>query len=254
MGLVFLTATFFTSCSDDANDSTIDQELTQTEVQTIVEIDAITTSVDNVLSELYTFGNDASKTTQKANECYAAEYTENGFTATFNNCALNGTDNVNGTLNVTYTVNGNTAGFSATYTDFYVGEVKIDGTRAYVIEFDESTNEVALVITSDISLEMADGSIIAESGTKTLLFGFDETLEELTFAITGDWTVQADGNTYQVTTISPLQIEGICDYFTSGSMQISKNGLEVIVDFGDGTCDALATLTYPNGTTEDITL
>ena len=37
-------------------------------------------------------------------------------------------------------------------------------------------------------------------------------------------------------------------------MELSKNGLEVNVDFGDGTCDDIALLVYPDGTTEEISL
>ena len=37
-------------------------------------------------------------------------------------------------------------------------------------------------------------------------------------------------------------------------MSLNKNGLNVTVDFGDGTCDDLATLTYPDGTMEEISL
>jgi hypothetical protein len=37
-------------------------------------------------------------------------------------------------------------------------------------------------------------------------------------------------------------------------MVVNKNGLEVTVDFGDGTCDALVTISYPNGATEEVTL
>jgi hypothetical protein len=37
-------------------------------------------------------------------------------------------------------------------------------------------------------------------------------------------------------------------------MTIDKNGLTIGVNFGDGTCDDIALVTYPNGVEEEITL
>jgi hypothetical protein len=37
-------------------------------------------------------------------------------------------------------------------------------------------------------------------------------------------------------------------------MIVTKNGLDIVVDFGAGECDNTATLVYPNGASEEITL
>ncbi|NAY90940.1 hypothetical protein GTQ34_03325 [Muricauda sp. JGD-17] len=253
--LFFMGLTFFVlqSCSEDAENGNIEQELTQTEVQTIMETDQVTGVADSALAELYA-GNGMSGKVAKSNDCYAAEYTENGFTATFNNCVLNGTENVNGTLTVVYEVGGEAASFTANYEDFYVGTIKVNGTRTYVIAGEMTGNSISFSVTSDVSVEFEDGETIAETGTKTFTFTFGEDLQSSSFGLSGSWTVQADGNTYMVETLEDLQGSLSCQYLTSGSMEISKNGLQVAVDFGDGECDDTATVTYPNGATEEITL
>lgn len=240
------------SCSDDAEDNgSLEQELTQTEVQTILETDDIASSVDTALAEL--FSQDGLSSKSASDECYSAEYTDTGFTATFNNCVLNGTDNINGTLVVTYGAMENTAEFTATYTDFFIGDIKINGTRTFTITGEETENSgaIAFLVTSNISVEFADGSTISENGTKTFAIVFEEGQDTL-FNLSGEWTVQVDGNTYSISGDISKQLN--CEHWSSGSMTVNKNGLEIDVDFGDGTCDDKATVTYPNGATEVIDL
>ncbi|WP_222984196.1 hypothetical protein [Flagellimonas meishanensis] len=241
------------SCSEDAKNEDTGQELSQTEVQTILFSDEITGVADNALAELFA-GNTMSGKTGKSNECYSAEYTETGFTATFNNCVLNGTDNVNGTLTVVYEVGEESASFTATYEDFYVGTIKINGTRSFNIAGNVDENTVSFSVTSNVTVELENGSVISEAGTKTFSFTFGAELQNSSFSLSGSWTVQAEGNTYIVETVDALQGSLSCEHLTSGSMEISKNGLQVTVDFGDGECDDRATLIYPNGATEEITL
>ncbi|MGW9686264.1 hypothetical protein [Flagellimonas sp. 2504JD1-5] len=241
-------------CSEDAANPLGDgQELTQAELKTILETDDITGSVDTVLTELFA-GNTTGKITQKSNECYTVEQTQTGYVATFNNCVLNGTENINGTLTVTYKLEGETISYTATYADFYVGTIKLNGTRTFVLGAGADQSSISFTVTSELSIVMEDESEITESGTKTFSFTFGDGLENSGFSISGSWTITADGNTYSIATVDDLQGSLGCEYLTSGSMTVSKNGLQVTVDFGDGECDNVASVTYPDGTVEDIEL
>ncbi|WP_420322555.1 hypothetical protein [Flagellimonas sp.] len=250
LGFVFV---FLEGCSEDAKPLGDGQELTQAELQTILETDDITGSVDTVLAELFA-GNTTGKIAQKANECYTVEQTQTGFVAIFNNCVLNGTENINGTLTVTYALEGETISYTATYVDFYVGTLKLNGTRTFVLGAGADQNSISFTVTSDLSVVMEDESVITENGTKTFSFTFGDSLENSSFSISGEWTITASGNTYSIKTIDDLQGSLTCEHLVSGSMEVSKNGLKVTVDFGDGQCDAVATVTYPDGTMEEIEL
>lgn len=240
------------SCSDDG-DTNEEVTLTNTELKTILEADDVSGVVDTALYDLY-MNNSSMAKTISSEECYYATYTETGYTATFNNCVLNGTDNVNGTLTVTYNFESESSSFTATYVDFYVGEIKINGTRTYDIGTNSENNAVSFTTTSDMSIVMEDGAVIAENGTKTFTLSFGDSLETTTFGIDGNWTVVDDGTTYNVTVGSTLEGNYACSYLNSGTMTVAKNGLSLIVDFGDGTCDDVATITYPNGAEEEISL
>jgi hypothetical protein len=51
----------------------------------------------------------------------------------------------------------------------------------------------------------------------------------------------------------PLLIDRSCQYITSGTIELTRNGTTTTIDYGDGTCDNKATVTV-NGTTEEIDL
>ncbi|WP_164674098.1 hypothetical protein [Maribacter litoralis] len=236
------------SCSDD--DTTAEEvTLTQTELKAVLETDEITGGIDLALYELSSNNGSTGKST--SNECYSAVYSDTGYVATFNNCVLNGTENVNGTLSVTYDQQGETGSFTASYDDFYVGEIKINGTRSFSFSTNSNDSAITFQVTSEMTVEMEDGSIISDSGTKSTTIAFNDTT---TYSIEGSWTVVFEGNTYNVNVNNALTSEISCSYVSSGDMDVSKNGLSVNVDFGDNTCDNIALLTYPNGVEEEITL
>tara|TARA_R110001592_G_scaffold5706_1_gene31263 strand:+ start:198 stop:992 length:795 start_codon:yes stop_codon:yes gene_type:complete len=247
------TGLFFAySCSNDA-EKVEEVQLTQTELHTILETDDVSGVVDTALYELF-MNNGTTGKSNSSNECYSAIYSDTGYTATFNNCVLNGTENVNGTLAVSYNLESETSSFTATYTDFYVGSIKINGTKSYVVTANSNNSSISFATTSNLSLTMEDGTTIAENGTKSFTLTFGDSLETTTFSIDGDWTVVIDGSTYAVEVNSALEGNFACSYLNVGSMTVAKNGLSIIVDFGDGTCDNIASVIYPNGKVEEISL
>ena len=240
-------------CSSDADEQEITEEakITEAELQSVFEAEAWTGVADDALAELYQEGNSASGRSV-SNECYSAEYTETGFTATFGNCVLNGTENVNGTLVVVYGLSEESASYSATYDGFFVGDIELNGTRSFTLTEGSNQNSFALTIESNMTVTLADESTLSENGTKTVEFAFGENFSDSTFSLAGDWTLNKDGNTYSVSIESPLTGNFSCEYIVSGLMELSKNGLAVMVDMGDGSCDNTATLTYPNGAQEEL--
>jgi len=241
------------SCSEDGMPGE-GEAITETELQTILTTDEIGGVADFAIAELYNGNTTAKNASTAKDDCYSATYTDSGFDATFNNCVLNGTDNVNGTVNVTYETGEGNASFTATFTDFYVGTVKLNGTRTYQITANSTETTGSFTVTSNMSIELEDGYTISEMGTKTLTISFDQDAQSTLFALSGTWTVEADENTYAVEILDGLQGNSTCQNLTSGTMVVSKNGLAVTVDFGNGDCDDVATIIYPNGATEEITL
>ncbi len=242
------------SCSNDAERADIPEQarLSGTELQTVMETEQWTGAVDETLAELFQNGNStAAKFADDS--CYEATYSETGFTVVFGNCVLNQSENVNGTLVVTYATDTETPSFTATYSGFFVGEAELNGTRSFTL-IAYGAEGFTLRVESEMTVELPDGTFLAESGTKTTTVEFGESLEEIRFSIEGSWEVTFQNTLYTVSVVSPLEGNLACAYLVSGQMDIGKNGLEVRVDFGDGSCDNIATVIYPNGATEELEL
>ncbi|NNE02645.1 MAG: hypothetical protein HKN52_05705 [Eudoraea sp.] len=249
---VFAIGLLMIGCSEDQEDPINESTFTQAELRTILETDDVSASADSILADLY--ANNNSQSGKSLPDCYEASYTETGFTVTFNNCVLNGTDNANGTVTVVYGLEPGTASFTATYVDFYVGDVKLNGTRSFTIIGDPSLSAISFAVTSSMTAEFSDGSVIIENGSREVTFTFGDNLETSTYSIAGSWELQVNEDEYAVTINTALEGNLSCGYITSGTMDVNKNGLQVTVDFGDGTCDAIVTIIYPNGATEDVTI
>ena len=255
IALIGLALVGFYACSEDKEDLPPSGErLSQTELQTLMGADELSGVADDAIAALYNSHPAGKTATAVENECYSAIYTDLGFVASFNNCFLNGSDSVNGTVTVTYAIGGGSATFTASFEDFYVGTIKLVGTRTFSLAAGSDENTGSFTVTSDMTAELEDGSIVGEKGSKTITIGYDDQKQVLTFGLTGNWTVESDGNTYSIETLDTVQGDSGCEYLNKGSVLVSKNGLEVTVDFGNGDCDNKVTLIYPNGAQVQLTL
>lgn len=241
------------SCNkEDGESLEQDEQVSQTELKTILETDDRSSVADQVVADL--FNANSSGQTAKTNECYEAVYTDTGFSVTFTNCSIDDVDNVDGTLTVVYGQETDNHAFAVTYNNLKVGTASVDGTRTFTLVGNEQESAVAFNITSEMTLTLGDGSQISEKGNKTFAFIFGETLGDGKLTIDGDWMVKANGNTYTIDVTQLLEASFGCQYIGKGLMTLNKNGLQVSVDFGDSTCDDVASVIYPDGTKEEISL
>lgn len=244
------------SCSQDKEDSMDDRPLSKAEVITVLAGDGMTSFADITLANLVLQGAAGSGTTNKAEttECYSYVAIENGFTVTFANCSLEGRDNINGSVEVKYASGEESASFTATFNELDVDGTIINGTRSYVFKGEMEEGTYIYTVTSDMQVSFQDGSFYSEKGTQNYSLVLADPWSNSTYDISGNWTVEWDGNTYNLSSSEGIQGNLSCENINKGNLEISKNGLEVTVNYGDGTCDDIATLIYPDGTTEDFTL
>jgi hypothetical protein len=91
--------------------------------------------------------------------------------------------------------------------------------------------------------------------TITWISGFETTdKEDDIYYKSGSGTLSInDTLTYSRTITTPLLYDKSCEYIISGTVELYKKGNTVVIDYGDGTCDNIATVTT-DGTTEEISL
>ncbi|MFC4096775.1 hypothetical protein [Euzebyella saccharophila] len=246
------------SCSDEAKESIEEfqeeQKVSKTELQTILETVNVSGEVDELVSELYDMDKSGSAA-KVEEECYIVDYSDTGFTLSFDDCsAKEDGELLNGTISVVYGGDNENYAFTVTYNDLMVGDVSIDGTRSFKINSSEEEQSISWTVYSDMDIVLADGAEVAEEGEKTVGFVFGEEFGSGALTLDGEWILKSEGNTYIVDITEILEAQFGCEHFGKGVMALSKNGLEVSVNFGDGTCDDVATLIYPNEAEEEISL
>lgn len=250
--ILFVATALMSSCSDDKDQlSDDDFALNTTDLQTVLETDAIIGAADNLLKSLFVQNGVTGKS--NSNDCYTTEGTETGYILTFVTCNLDGQD-VRGIIEVAYDLESEIPSFTATYIDFYINDIEIDGTRVFLFDGETNGSNLTFSVTSDMDLVLADGTIATEQGTRFFGFIIANELADIAVTLNGDWNLTVGDNVYSAMIIDTLKTKLACDYISEGQLSLDKNGLTVLVDFGDGTCDASAILTYPDGVVQRISL
>lgn len=241
------------SCSKDDEDSIKQEtEVSKTEVKTILETDEVSSAADDLVREL--FENKESGKSAKDNSCYEATYTDTGFSIAFDNCSPEDNGEIyDGSLSVIYGKEGESFAYSIDFDNLKVGGIGLDGSRSFAFDT-EQENSVVFEVTSDMTLTMPEDNVISEKGSKTFAIIFGEEFGQGKLTLDGDWTLKTDGNTYSIAIPNLLETDFGCEYISKGVMELNKNGLEVSIDFGDGSCDDMAELAYPDGTRENFSL
>lgn len=111
---------------------------------------------------------------------------------------------------------------------------------------------------AEFNAEWPDGSTASFTGNRTRewIEGYGSGFwGDNVFLITGKGTfVGPQGNVFVKEVIEALRREMACRFIVSGVLEISRNELTASLDFGDGSCDAVGLLTYPDGRSEEVFL
>ncbi len=141
-----------------------------------------------------------------------------------------------------------------TFDNFTVDSISIDGEIVKTFLLDEYT----ISITRDLTFTLPDETTITivSERTKIWVEGMDTPFihEDDVFQITGFSLISdSDGDEFKKEITVPLIKTGDCRYIVSGEVTLSQNGtVFAVIDYGDGTCDNIATYTTSEGTVEFI--
>ena len=144
-----------------------------------------------------------------------------------------------------------------TYENFYFNGYKVEGlTNVDRIRLNEFGNPEA-VIKRDLKITNEDGYSVEAKGNhkREWIEGYaTRTFDDDAFMITGNWSItHPDGLTQTGNIIEPLRKEYACQYVNKGIVEIQRKGKKLILDYGDGECDDLATI-EANGKLYEIKL
>ncbi|SDC16281.1 hypothetical protein [Williamwhitmania taraxaci] len=141
-----------------------------------------------------------------------------------------------------------------TFENFTINGNRIEGTKMIT-----KTAANQFTATCDNGkITFTDGKTYTRTFTRTRTWvdGFDTPYNvwDDVFEVTGGATgINRNGYVYTHTIMNPLRVERACRFIVSGTVEMLVNEKTVILDYGSGTCDNLATITY-NGKTTEIKL
>ena len=149
--------------------------------------------------------------------------------------------------------------------DYYVNDAKVEGTKTVT---NEGRNEEDFIY---FSIVVEDGKVTTEEGqiiewysnrertwiegeeTNLLSHGLAGVLDDV-FLVTGNGGgINRNGVTYTMNITTALRIQRDCRWITEGTVEISPEDEETrILDYGDGECDNIATVTIGDEVMEII--
>lgn len=193
------------------------------------------------------------------------ETTDGGFPKTITVNYGDGVELTNGTtisgsivIVVSAKPRSNGAVRTVTYNNFYIDSVNIAGNRTWTFSISDQ-NGVVNTCVGEIVITFPDGTYINREieKTRTFIAGFDTPIDfsDDIIHIEGFTnSVSSEGFTFSSTIIEPLVRTGECRFIVQGIVSMSKNDAAFAeLDYGDGTCDDVATITK-DGEVRQITL
>ena len=209
-------------------------------------------------------GNMAYRTTATTGSgCATVTHTFNGtdsvLTINFGttDCLCNDGSYRRGEIIVTYAGNYADSGsvHNITFNNFFHNDNQVLGTKTVTNMGHNSMGQVYFDVAVNCSIVKTNGETHTMNWTRVRTWITEGTPN--IYQITGSGTlVRPNGRTVGVTITSPLIVSSNCRWIEAGTVAHTlPNGLTRSVNYGNTpACDDLATITLPNGTTENITL
>jgi len=261
--IVFLSITALQSCKKDKKSGAQDSFITDDEAKAVVDSDVAT---DNLLDMIDVYGFESSTSrSHQLPSCVTQTITRNGTSVVIvwefdaNGCAMPNGDTYRGTITITrdWDITAHTISGSISFDNFYVNGLNIAGSSNFTRELNTNGNP-QITHNSDFTFTFPNGDTAARSGVRAREwiegFGTPSRTDDV-FLITGNTHIERrNGVILDAVVTNPLRREEPCRFFVSGTIEITKDNQTAVLDFGNGTCDAEATLTMPDGTVRIIHL
>lgn len=146
---------------------------------------------------------------------------------------------------------------TATLIGFSVDDVQIEGTKTLENTGLNDLGQLTFTRTvADASLTFPNGDVAEWNAAHvmTRIEGADtpQRFDDVWQITGGSDGVNRQGQAFTAEITVPLVKPNACPWIVSGTRTVTVNNLSWSLDYGDGACDKIATLTRPNGTTKTV--
>jgi hypothetical protein len=269
---------FFVSCnSDEKTNDGSSAAITKDEIIKNSKIDASIDDVTNIAEDQFSAQQNVTakpsgpvKNFLPSCATITTVLTNNTWTRTVDfgveGCTLENGNTVKGKMVISFSNDFSTSTQTISYTfdGFYHNGKKLQGSKS-IVRTVKTTDLLATahpVFTAaiDMTITFDDGGVYTRKGTlvKEQVEGFDTWFnwDDNAYLVTGSGTTTfPNGDTFSAEITTPLQFKASCKKSipVKGVLSITKNGATAVIDYGDGTCNTLATITK-DGVTEEVDL
>jgi len=175
-------------------------------------------------------------------------------------CELRNGNVVSGKIIMVYEKDPEAATKTITYTfeNFYFNGKSVEGGGTILRERSNENGNPQSTKTFDVTVTWPDGLFANRKGEKVRewIEGFGTPgWGDNVFLITGEWTfTKRDGTLVTAKIIEALRRELACKFIVSGIIELSRNNNTAVLNYGDGGCDDLATVSINGGEEVEIHL
>ena len=276
-GIAIVMLSFFISCdsSNDGNDN--NPTLTAKDIAVNSKIDVAIDDVIYIVEDQYSAQQSISNRSSTASKSilptcatFTTVLVDGTWTRTIDfgstGCTLPNGNVLKGKIIISFSndFTSKSRTLSYRFVDFYHNGKLLQGNKSITYESKSTellaTEHPVMTFTVDMKITFDDGKVYSRTGTtvKETIEGNETPLnwEDNVFLVTGNSaTSLANGDTVTTVITTPLRYITSCKlpFPVSGIVSITKNTSVGTLDFGDGKCDNLATLTI-DGVTKDIIL
>ena len=272
LGALFLSTLFLISCNKEEDSQNINSGdfITATELQSSDEAELISDEIVSIAEDIY--ATDEISITSKSD--YRSDYLPDCVTITTvvtdtskertidfgEGCELPNGNILSGIIFISYSKDMEmaTKTISISLENFTFNEVAVEGSASVERMRSNANGNPESNASWQFNAVWPDSDTASFTGSRTRewIEGYGSGFwGDNVFLITGMGTYTGKlGNVFSKEVTTPLRREWSCRFIVSGVLEISRNGNTASLDFGDGSCDAIGSLTYPDGTSEEIFL
>jgi len=254
-----------TGCQDEGIviDTDASEEIDQKTAETEAEVDKASEGVSAIIEEAYLSEELPALTKSSPNDRYLPDcvtitivIVQNMKTVTLDfgdGCELRNGNFVSGKIIFEYERDPEAATkmISYTFENFYFNRKNIAGGGSILRERSNENGNHQSTKTFDITVTWPDGSFASKVGVRVR-----EWIEgqgtpawgDNVFLITGNGTfTKKNGTVLSAEIVEPLRRELACKFLVSGIVNLTKNENKGVLNYGDGACDDLATISINGG-------
>lgn len=274
-GLMLMAIMAFTSCNKEDSPNMVDEEAGE-EVISVAEL-KVSDEAELISEEITSIGEDVyavDEISTISKSFYASDYLPDCVTITTvvtdttkektidfgEGCELPNGNVLSGIINLSYAKDMEMASktLNLSLENFTFNEVAVEGSASVIRKRTNDSGNPQSDAVANFDGVWPDGGTASFSGNRTRewIEGYGSGFwGDNVFLISGKGTYTGKlGNVFVKETVTPLRRELACRFIVSGVLEISRNDATASLDFGDGSCDAKGTLTYPDGTSEEVFL